>query len=160
MAKQPELRDQIDLYRFHRTNAGKLINEYLEAGLLQPTDLNNPDMVELINNSEPWSLRNLDRGDEIFIIDGLDPKGTMLRATVVYSGQFSTLGYNDKTLVRVSGVSVNARNSYPRNRIERGIQRVLPMNLDIIDLAPTQKVFRVIKELTVPTPELELVLES
>lgn len=159
MSRLPEPKDNIDLYRFSRSKPGKLIHTYIEAGLLSNEDLNNQDVIDFINNSELWTLTGLSVGDEVFIVDDINPR-QMVRAKVVYAGSFVTLAYNDKTLVNTPGVSLKARHSFPRNLLQRGIQTVLPMHIDIIDLASTQKIFRVINEEVVENNEPRFVLEA
>lgn len=159
MSRLPEPKDNIDLYRFSRSKPGELIHTYIEAGLLSNEDLNNQDVIDFINNSELWTLTGLSVGDEVFIVDDINPR-QMVRAKVVYAGSFVTLAYNDKTLVKTPGVSLKAKYSFPRNLLQRGIQTVLPMHIDIIDLASTQKIFRVINEEVVENNEPRFILEA
>ena len=142
------LENTISRARLENSTAGKLVAQLLAQGLLTETQLDNPDLIEMVNNSEPWSLSSLSRGDEIFFLDTTDPANSMIKGVVVYSGEFETLGYNDKTLVTENGVRVQARNSFPSGSIQRIAQQFIPKTMDIVFINPTQKLFSVIKEVT------------
>lgn len=153
-----QLKDNIDLHRYTKSEAGKLVDRLIAEGMLDPDDLNNPDIVTLINDSEPFPLSSIFRGDEVIIIDADNPRA-MIRAKVTYKGKFQTLGYNDKTLVYVEGISISGRRSFA-GHIGRAFQRILPTQLNIIDLNPHEQIFRIINEEIETIPELNLVPES
>jgi len=159
MQQQLKPPEGIKRERLNNSSAGKLIRQFLDSGLLEENDLGNPDVVELVNNTETWVVSDLEVGDEVFIIDTIDPK-KLVRAIVVYSGEFQILGYNDKTLVSDRGVSIKARHSFAKNTLQRNFERLIPVHRDIIQLEPTERLFRVIKEIPIDSAIRTLALEG
>lgn len=141
-------KDNIDQNRFNLSKAGKLISELISKGLLTDEDLNNPDIVDLINNSEPWSLKDLDRGDEVYFLDTRNPRFSMTRGNVIYAGMIQELGYNDKTLVQTHGIRIQGQPTFVSNTIERLLNRILQRQIELTFLTDEQRIFRRINEAT------------
>lgn len=153
-------RDRLDANRYNNSAAGRLIRKLILEGLISTSDLENEDIRDLVNQAEPWKLEDLQRGDEVFFLDITNPTETLIRGKVIYTGEFTTLGYNDKTLVTETGVRLSARRSFPNKRIEALIQRLLPFQKDIVYISSTERLFRVINEETVESNTPKFVLES
>lgn len=92
-------KDRLDANRYNNSAAGRLIRKLISEGLISISDLENEDIRDLINQAEPWRIEDLQRGDEVFFLDITNPTETLIRGKVIYTGEFTTLGYNDKTLV-------------------------------------------------------------
>lgn len=153
-------KDRLDANRYNNSAAGRLVRKLISEGLILISDLENEDIRDLINQAEPWRIEDLQRGDEVFFLDITNPTETLIRGKVIYTGEFTTLGYNDKTLVTETGVRLSARRSFPNKRIEALIQRLLPFQKDIVFVSSSERLFRVINEETVEANTPRFVLES
>lgn len=145
-----EVRDNIDQNRYKNSKAGKLIADLIRNDLLTLEDLDNPEIVDFINNTEPWSIRDLQRGDEVYFLDIRNPRYTMTRGAVIYSGMIQELGYNDKTLVQTPGVKIQGQHLFPGNPLSRLVNKILQRQIELTFLTENQRIFRRINEVTIP----------
>jgi hypothetical protein len=152
--------NELQTNRLDNSQAGKLVRELIVQGSLTEEDLGNPDLIDLVNRTEQWiGIKNLSAGDEIFIVDTQYPR-EMIRGVVVYAGEYSTLGYNDKTFVTVDGVRITYRKCLDQGVVTKMLRKVIPQQVDVIDLASTEKIFKVIEEILLPAQRTRFVLES
>jgi len=155
-----QIKDNIDQNRYRTSQAGKLIAQFIRVGLLNEENLNIPEIVDFINNFEIWTLDGLDRGNEVVFINTINPKGSMVKGSVVYKGMFQELAYNDKTLVNTPGIRIQGQPIFPKDVWERFITKILQRQIDLTFLRDDQRIFRRVTELTIPLSSPFILAES
>lgn len=121
---------RIDEFQFlPDRNLVKELKALIDAGIYTIEDLeSDPNLKQILERGEQVSLSELYPGDTVMVYDISNPKKSLIKGRVTYSGEFSTLGYNDKSLITEVGVRIYGRYCFAAPTLKRFI----PQTLDVI----------------------------